>query len=207
MRMKRLGAVLAGLVAAAVMLPLSSPSALSFPSAPLSSAGRQVVADVSPNVSLARTGSRHVYRKRPASRPGHGVSHRPGHGSAHRPGGHRPGHGSSHRPGHKPGHGSGGKPGHWNGHRPGHGHGNGHWYHNNHYNGYRYGYRYPGYNYYYGGFWYATPWWLYGTYSYRPVVGGSAHKRWCIERYRRYNPATNLYVGNDGLRHRCISPY
>lgn len=172
MRMKRLAAVLAGFLAAAIMLPISPQPAMSFPAAPLSESSQKILANVSPDMSLARS-SRRIYRPRPGyNRPGYN------------------------RPGYN-------RPGHWNGHRPGHG---GYWYNNNHYNGYRYRYRYPGYNHYYGGFWYANPWWLYGAYNYRPA-GGSAHKRWCSDRYRSYNPSTNRYLGKDGKYHRCNSPY
>jgi hypothetical protein len=37
--------------------------------------------------------------------------------------------------------------------------------------------------------------------------GYNAHVRWCLARYRSYNPATNLYIGYDGYGHRCLSPY
>ncbi|WP_210245724.1 BA14K family protein [Ciceribacter naphthalenivorans] len=41
-----------------------------------------------------------------------------------------------------------------------------------------------------------------------PVWGTtSAHVRWCMNRYRSYNPRTNTYLGFDGRYHRCRSPY
>ncbi len=40
---------------------------------------------------------------------------------------------------------------------------------------------------------------------YRPV--GSGHVRWCLAHYRTYNPRTNTFIGFDGDRHRCRSPY
>lgn len=35
----------------------------------------------------------------------------------------------------------------------------------------------------------------------------SAHVRWCMNRYRSYNPRTDTYFGYDGRFHRCNSPY
>ncbi|WP_374591130.1 BA14K family protein [Ciceribacter sp. RN22] len=35
----------------------------------------------------------------------------------------------------------------------------------------------------------------------------SAHVRWCMNRYRSYNPRTDTYFGFDGRFHRCRSPY
>lgn len=41
-----------------------------------------------------------------------------------------------------------------------------------------------------------------------PVWGtSSAHVRWCMNRYRSYNPRTDTYLGFDGRYHRCRSPY
>jgi hypothetical protein len=37
--------------------------------------------------------------------------------------------------------------------------------------------------------------------------GGGGHVQWCLNRYRSYNPRTNTYMGYDGYRHRCNSPY
>ncbi len=37
--------------------------------------------------------------------------------------------------------------------------------------------------------------------------GGGGHVQWCLNRYRSYNPRTNLFMGYDGRRHRCNSPY
>jgi hypothetical protein len=56
--------------------------------------------------------------------------------------------------------------------------------------------------YYYGG----------GPYYYRPyrplyAPVGSAHVRWCLNRYRSYDPRSNSFMGYDGYRHRCRSPY
>ena len=37
--------------------------------------------------------------------------------------------------------------------------------------------------------------------------GGGGHVQWCLNRYRSYNPRTNTFMGYDGHRHRCNSPY
>ena len=86
--------------------------------------------------------------------------------------------------------------------------------------GHRYAYRYPGYNYFNGGFWYASPWWSLGyandyndyyddSYDagYDGGYGGGSHVEWCLNRYRSYNPRTNTFMGYDGRRHYCRSPY
>jgi hypothetical protein len=70
-------------------------------------------------------------------------------------------------------------------------------YHHRHY-----GQRRPGFSFYFGGWWYAQPWWRTN-----PRAGGNAHVSWCLNRYRSYNPATNMYLGFDGMHHRCRSPY
>ena len=54
------------------------------------------------------------------------------------------------------------------------------------------------------GYWYSFPFWMYS------VPGpsyGSSHVRWCLNRYRSYNPRTDLFKGYDGRYHRCRSPY
>jgi hypothetical protein len=40
-------------------------------------------------------------------------------------------------------------------------------------------------------------------------LGGahSAHVHWCLNRYRSYDPASDTFLGYDGYRHRCNSPY
>ncbi|MGE0008433.1 MAG: BA14K family protein [Parvibaculaceae bacterium] len=35
----------------------------------------------------------------------------------------------------------------------------------------------------------------------------SRHVRWCLNRYRSYDPRSNTFLGYDGDRHRCRSPY
>ena len=33
------------------------------------------------------------------------------------------------------------------------------------------------------------------------------HVRWCLNRYRSYNPRTNLWTAYSGRKHQCDSPY
>lgn len=82
-----------------------------------------------------------------------------------------------------------------------------------HYHRHRHGQRYRrrrhGYRHYHNGWWYAAPWFLApGIVApaprYRPR---RAHVRWCHNRYRSYNPRTDLFFGYDGRYHRCRSPY
>ncbi len=35
----------------------------------------------------------------------------------------------------------------------------------------------------------------------------SKHVRWCLNRYRSYNPRTNLWTAYSGKKHQCDSPY
>jgi Ni/Co efflux regulator RcnB len=37
--------------------------------------------------------------------------------------------------------------------------------------------------------------------------GSSSHVDWCLNRYRSYDPSTDTFLGYDGYRHRCNSPY
>ncbi|MFN4142765.1 BA14K family protein [Aestuariivirga sp.] len=88
------------------------------------------------------------------------------------------------------------------------------WRYNHRHHGSRYRYRYPGYPFFYGGFWYSDPWWRYDypyygyypSYRYR-AYDNEAHVEWCLNRYRSYNPRTDTFLGYDGRRHRCNSPY
>ena len=80
-----------------------------------------------------------------------------------------------------------------------------------HRHGPRYSHRRPGFHHYYGGYWYAAPWWVgpgigFGI-TVPGVALGSAHVQWCLNRYRSYDPASDSFLGYDGFRHRCISPY
>jgi hypothetical protein len=45
-----------------------------------------------------------------------------------------------------------------------------------------------------------------GDYRSRDYAYGG-HVEWCLNRYRSYNPRTNTFMGYDGYRHRCKSPY
>ena len=56
----------------------------------------------------------------------------------------------------------------------------------------------------------------YGAYNYYDddydddygYVGvSSKHVRWCLNRYRSYNPRTNLWVAFSGKKYQCDSPY
>ncbi len=70
----------------------------------------------------------------------------------------------------------------------------------------RFRHRRGGNRYYYGGWWYATPWWQLDVPG--PVYyDDSDHVRWCLNRYKSYNPRTNRFLGFDGIYHRCRSPY
>lgn len=79
---------------------------------------------------------------------------------------------------------------------------------NRHYHGRRYKYRRDGYSHFYGGYFYAWPWWYNSLYYYpRRTYAYGAHERWCLNRYRSYNPRTDMYLGYDGRYHYCNSPY
>lgn len=43
--------------------------------------------------------------------------------------------------------------------------------------------------------------------SSRSYSGGSSHVNWCLNRYRTYNPRTNLYYYVPGRQRHCNSPY
>ncbi len=53
----------------------------------------------------------------------------------------------------------------------------------------------------------------YGYYDDAPVYQryysnrGGSHERWCLNRYRTYNPRTDTFIGYDGRRHTCRGPY
>lgn len=36
---------------------------------------------------------------------------------------------------------------------------------------------------------------------------GNRHVTWCLNHYKSYNPATDRFLGYDGIYHRCNSPY
>ena len=70
-----------------------------------------------------------------------------------------------------------------------------------------YSHRRPGFTFYFGGWWYDQPWWRTTPPPLLPQARGNAHVNWCLNRYRSYNPATDMYFGFDGMHHRCRSPY
>ena len=59
------------------------------------------------------------------------------------------------------------------------------------------------------GFWYSSPFWFSFTV---PLAAsrygsGSAHVEWCYDRYRSSDARTDTFMGYDGRRHYCNSPY
>jgi BA14K-like protein len=72
---------------------------------------------------------------------------------------------------------------------------------------------------YHGGYWYGDPWWVVATpfvvgaalvdrpYYRHRYYGGSRHVRWCLNRYRSYNPRTNTWITYSGDVRVCVSPY
>ena len=78
-----------------------------------------------------------------------------------------------------------------------------------HRDGRRYRHRHHGYRYHYRGYWYSRPWWSlsFGVPLAIPSYSGSAHVRYCENKYRSYNPSTDLYLGYDGRYHHCVAPY
>ena len=83
--------------------------------------------------------------------------------------------------------------------------------------GKRYSHRRPGYHYRYGSYYYSSPWWIGPSIGFALTVpsygygygygGGNAHVEWCLDRFRSYDPASDTYLGYDGYRHRCNSPF
>ena len=65
-----------------------------------------------------------------------------------------------------------------------------------------------GYRHYHGGYYYASPWWIGPSIGFGLTLPtASGHVQWCYDRYRSYDAASDSYMGYDGLRHRCNSPY
>jgi hypothetical protein len=89
------------------------------------------------------------------------------------------------------------------------------WVYNSRRHGLRHRYRHGRYRYHYGGWWYPRRWWAGPTIALgiAPLAGaygstyGDAHVQWCLNRYRSYDPSTDTFMGYDGYRHRCNSPY
>ena len=81
----------------------------------------------------------------------------------------------------------------------------------------RYRYRHGHYRHYNNGYYYGSPWWLLaaplvaGAYAapriYNDDNYGGGHVEWCLDRYRSYDPRSNTFMGYDGYRHECNSPY
>ncbi|WP_274626837.1 BA14K family protein [Arvimicrobium flavum] len=86
-----------------------------------------------------------------------------------------------------------------------------HGWHNGH-RGYRH--KRPGYRY-YNGYWFPGAAFIAGAIvggalnNDRPGVvrGGSAHVRWCYDRWRSYRASDNTYQPYNGPRRQCLSPY
>lgn len=65
------------------------------------------------------------------------------------------------------------------------------------------------------GYYYQTPWWTLpliiggsiAANNYDDDSYGSLHVEWCLNRYRSYNPRTNLWVAYSGNVYECNSPY
>ncbi len=43
--------------------------------------------------------------------------------------------------------------------------------------------------------------------NYQQINVGQAHMNWCLNRFRSYDPGSDTYMGFDGHRHYCNSPY
>ncbi len=80
---------------------------------------------------------------------------------------------------------------------------NGHRGYNYHRNGYRY----------YNGFWFPAGAFIAGAIIGGAINngnnynGGSAHVRWCYDRYRSYRASDNTFQPYHGPRQQCYSPY
>ena len=57
------------------------------------------------------------------------------------------------------------------------------------------GYYGPGYGY--------GPGYAYGPPAYAPVYGGGDEVRYCMSRFKSYDPGSGTYLGYDGMRHPC----
>ncbi|MBL8893800.1 MAG: BA14K family protein [Rhizobiales bacterium] len=104
----------------------------------------------------------------------------------------------------------------WRKKKPGYGN----YAYNKRWHGERYRYRHGAYNHYHNGWYYNSPWWVAG-----PIIGGAlvgayaaprvyyddgygdGHVQYCFNRYRSYDPRSNTFLGYDGYRHECVSPY
>ena len=78
---------------------------------------------------------------------------------------------------------------------------------NYYYRGHRgYRHRRPGYRQ-YNGFWFPAGAFIVGAIIGNAVTGGSAHVRWCHNRYRSYRAYDNTFQPYNGPRRQCHSPY
>ena len=68
-----------------------------------------------------------------------------------------------------------------------------HWSYDRHRHGHRHRYRRPGYHYF--------------SVTVPVVPTTTAHVKWCLDNFRTYDIATDTYIGYDGYRHRCNSPF
>ena len=98
------------------------------------------------------------------------------------------------------------------------------------YTGPRMPYRYGPFAYYYDGWWYPRPWWYGPGLAFKWGSCGSCgifegtwhdldwaeggytegtdpHVEWCIEHYRSYDNGSDTYLGRDGARHPCRTPF
>ena len=53
-----------------------------------------------------------------------------------------------------------------------------------------------------GSYWYQKHW-----LNFTAVGDNTRHVAWCSDRYRTYDPATDMFVGKGHRHHRCDSPY
>ena len=64
-----------------------------------------------------------------------------------------------------------------------------------------------------GSYWYQKPFQVYRYGDFKPRRAHWGHRRsadhvaWCSDRYRTYDPTTNLYKGRGYHLHKCRSPY
>jgi hypothetical protein len=81
----------------------------------------------------------------------------------------------------------------------------------------RYRYARPGYRYHRDGYYYSSPWWGAGAgLAVGALVGsaiansaansGDGHVAWCSQRYRTYDPGSDTFMSNSGVRKRCVGP-
>ena len=83
----------------------------------------------------------------------------------------------------------------------------------------RYRYARPGFRHHFGGHYYSSPWWSGPSIGFgfslpgvalglSPGYGGSSgHVEWCMNRYRTYDPRTDMYIPRVGEWAYCNSPY